>query len=166
MEKKLTPWSSPSAPAFFSLFWPVLAYFACRRCGSQPWTVKFPCTVYQKPVKINQHGVSCDVCDLWTHANCARLIDEEYRRLSFERYLEWMCPVCVLGSLPFPDLDNGVLEGTSAHVFPLLVSSITTADQNFSFIPGSLSYAHLNVQSLRNSESFVEGFWSCYSWIE
>ena len=56
--------------------------------------------------------------------------------------------MCVLGSLPFPDLDNGVLEGTSAHVFPQLVSSITTADQNFSFIPGSLSYAHLNVQSL------------------
>ena len=56
--------------------------------------------------------------------------------------------MCVLGSLPFPDLDNGVLEGTSAHVFLQLVSSITTADQNFSFLPGNLSYAHLNVQSL------------------
>ena len=135
----------PLFSSFSGLYWLILL---AGDVEANPGPVKFPCTVCQKPVKTNQRGVCCDVCDLWTHVNCARLKDEEYRRLSFERHLEWMCPLCVLGSLPFPDLDNGVLEGTSAHVFPQLVSSITTADQNFSFLPGSLSYAHLNVQSL------------------
>ena len=35
-----------------------------------PGPVRFPCTVCQKPVKCNQRGIQCSICDNWTHAKC------------------------------------------------------------------------------------------------
>ena len=71
-----------------------------------PGPIRFPCTVCQKPVRTNQRGVCCDACDLWTHASCARVGNEEYAKLSSECDLEWLCPTCVLANLPFPDLNQ------------------------------------------------------------
>ena len=57
-------------------------------------------------VRTNQRGVCCDACDLWTHASCARVGNEEYAKLSSDCDLEWLCPTCVLANLPFPDLNQ------------------------------------------------------------
>ena len=58
----------PLFSSFSGLYWLILL---AGDVEANPGPVKFPCTVCQKPVKTNQRGVGCDVCDLWTHVNCA-----------------------------------------------------------------------------------------------
>ena len=37
-----------------------------------PGPARFPCTVCGKSVRRNQHAVSCDRCEMWTHAEVWR----------------------------------------------------------------------------------------------
>ena len=52
---------------------------------------KYPCTICSAPVKSNQRGIQCDMCDLWTHASCGGVSLEEYEGLCGD----WYCPTCV-----------------------------------------------------------------------
>lgn len=47
--------------------------------GPRQW--RFPCEVCSAPVKNNQKGVQCDVCDSWLHARCIGLSTDDYAKL-------------------------------------------------------------------------------------
>ena len=66
-----------------------------------PGPVKFPCTICKNPVKKNQRGLCCDVCNLWTHARCCRVSNDQYDQLSLDCINDWLCPACVSEELPF-----------------------------------------------------------------
>ena len=56
----------------------VLGEVKGRRCPQ--W--KFPCSVCCKPVKCNQKGLFCDLCNRWCHSRCSDVSDIQYVRLS------------------------------------------------------------------------------------
>ena len=41
--------------------------------------VKYLCRQCTQPVQINQRGILCDRCELWTHAKCCGVSNEDYR---------------------------------------------------------------------------------------
>lgn len=109
---------------------------------SRRW--KYPCTVCSAPVKSNQRGgIQCDRCDLWTHASCGGVGQEEYEEL----YGDWFCPTCELSDLPFANVSS-----LSSHTQLSLVNiSNTSADSELSPLldpKPSIILCHLNVQSL------------------
>ncbi len=55
---------------------------------------KFPCGVCHKPVKVNQKGILCDLCNLWHHIKCINMPPAEYFRLAENEEEPWECPDC------------------------------------------------------------------------
>ncbi len=55
---------------------------------------KFPCRVCHKPVKCNQKGILCDMCNLWHHIKCINMSTKEYFRLADNEDEPWECPDC------------------------------------------------------------------------
>ena len=63
---------------------PPLCYWLLLLAGdveANPGPVKFPCGSCSRPVKVNQAGVQCDVCDYWLHKQCISMTDSEYESL-------------------------------------------------------------------------------------
>ena len=84
-------------PSRVLISWTLLTSGDIETNPGPPRRWKYPCTVCSAPVKSNQRGIQCDRCDLWTHASCGGVGQEEYEEL----YGDWFCPTCVLSDLPF-----------------------------------------------------------------
>ena len=54
---------------------------------------KYPCGSCTKPVKSNQRGVQCDICDIWYHTRCMLMSPEVYEGLANTSAV-WICPSC------------------------------------------------------------------------
>ena len=79
--------------------WPILpnCYWLLLLAGDihvNPGPALFPCTTCDNPVLDDQRGVCCDLCDRWTHADCARVNEDEYEKLSSDVNTEWFCHCC------------------------------------------------------------------------
>jgi len=68
-----------------------------------PRQYKHPCGVCSKPVKSNQKGIQCEVCNFWLHTRCIGIPDDEYRQLQ-SSVDPWCCKRCVNEALPFADV--------------------------------------------------------------
>ena len=44
---------------------------------SNPGPAKFPCGICRRPVRENQAGVQCDLCDYWVHKRCVNMPNYE-----------------------------------------------------------------------------------------
>ena len=73
-----------------------------------PSTVKFPCKVCSKPVRRNQRGVQCDVCDEWLHTRCVGISNAQYSELK-QSDDPWCCTCCLGEALPFHGVSNSNL---------------------------------------------------------
>ena len=51
---------------------------------------KYPCGDCAKPVKCNQKGIQCDMCDIWYHARCCVMNDHIYDFLANSSCI-WIC---------------------------------------------------------------------------
>lgn len=70
--------------------------------GPRVW--KYPCKYCGKPVKANQQGICCDLCNTWHHLNClpevTQMSETEYEIMGKNRS-DWYCFECHLP--PFSD---------------------------------------------------------------
>ncbi len=55
---------------------------------------KYPCGICQKPVRKNQKGIQCDICNLWHHTKCIKMPDDVYFRLGENIDEPWECDSC------------------------------------------------------------------------
>ncbi len=69
---------------------------------------KYPCGVCKKPVKSNQKGILCDLCNLWHHTKCINMPNETYFKLANDEEEPWECPNC---SFPY-DFSNSFFNTT------------------------------------------------------
>ena len=53
------------------------------------------CKICNKLFKIREHGLCCDLCDMWYHQRCLRMPAAMYKQLSAETLGDWFCPGCV-----------------------------------------------------------------------
>ena len=60
---------------------------------------KYPWGRCAKPVKRNQHGVACDVCDNWFHRTCINMDLETYKTIG-KSTNDWYCDFCMIKLLP------------------------------------------------------------------
>ncbi len=103
---------------------------------------KFPCGVCAKPVKCNQKGILCEVCDNWIHTRCIGISDNEYRQLQSSED-PWCCKKCVSEAMPYADVpsDDSVFNSsldrqTSVIVPPLSMTPVPTS------LPLTILYAN------------------------
>ena len=61
---------------------------------------KFPCGICHHPVRENQAGVQCDLCNYWVHKRCMSMPNYEYEQLQLSDE-PWCCPPCLKEALPF-----------------------------------------------------------------
>ena len=59
----------------------------------------YPCSICREEVTDDDAAISCDQCNLWTHAMCANISDAEYDHLLTHDSFEWKCPICDLSTL-------------------------------------------------------------------
>ena len=73
-----------------------------------------PCGLCGKPVKSNQAGIQCDVCQLWLHIKCLGMPMKTYGDLQVSDE-SWGCPSCYCSSLPFAECSriNSTLDSSS-----------------------------------------------------
>ena len=64
---------------------------------------KHPCGVCSGPVKSNQKGIYCDICNSWLHARCIGLSNTEYSLLQ-DSPDTWACRRCLCEALPYHDI--------------------------------------------------------------
>lgn len=58
-----------------------------------PGPAHFPCTICDNPVLDDHRGVCCDLCDQWTHADCARVNEDEYKNSMLMQTWNGFAPV-------------------------------------------------------------------------
>ena len=114
--------------------------------------IKYPCSICNKSVKLNQKALLCTVCSQWVHIVCGGVSRETYD--SDELFENWQCPKCILQSvLPFwndPDLSTEVMY--NCNNFSVDANdgrSTETSDFPLKDIKG-IKLAHLNVRSIVN----------------
>ena len=74
----------------------------------------FPCTVCALPVRSDQCGIECDMCQKWSHTRC---VGVQYQLMVNSDKFSCCCPSCVLSQLPFSNesvLDSSAIDQNSA----------------------------------------------------
>ena len=66
---------------------------------------KFPCGVCAGPVKSNQKGILCEICNTWLHTRCIGMPDSVYSKLQ-DSTDPWACRRCLSDALPFADVST------------------------------------------------------------
>ena len=92
---------------------------------------KYPCLLCSKPVKINQQGICCDYCNLWSHLKCIGMTTAEYNVYQNDEGLTWSCQMCL-----FPYTDSFLTDGDVS----LPVNSATRSDVSFDVPPSDVSF--------------------------
>ena len=121
-----------------------------------PGPVKFPCTICKNPVKKNQRGLCCDVCNLWTHARCCRVSNDQYNQLSLDCINDWLCPACVSDELPFANSSASCLseelsfaeESLTTDTFRPSPLDISKTSSPLDSCTNKVVFCHLNAQCL------------------
>ena len=80
--------------------------------GPKTPNYKYPCGVCKKPVKCNQKGILCDLCNLWHHTKCINMPNETYFRLANDTEEPWECPDC---SFPYK-FSNSYFDTTVSDI--------------------------------------------------
>ena len=120
-----------------------------------PWPVRYPCTICKNHVKINQHGLCCDVCNLWTHGRCCRMSKEQYDQLSLDHVNDWFCPACISDELPFAnssackDLSFAEESMTTDTSYPSPFD-VSKPSSPLDSHTNKAIFCHLNAQCLRS----------------
>ena len=107
-----------------------------------PGPIIDPCAVCKKGCKRNQRAVQCDECDLWYHAKCTGITNEDYKSIAQPR-ANWSCNDCL-----FPGLDGSVSSEQFAENSTAAENSVKP-NKNICLLRG-LRIAHLNVNRLVN----------------
>lgn len=87
---------------------------------------RYPSGACTKPVKVNQKGVQCDVCDHWYHTKCCSMGDETYNTLANTPYV-WLCVNCDQPSYSEPELS---LDLSLHNSFSTLCSESLSSSQS------------------------------------
>ena len=106
---------------------------------------KCPCALWLKPVRANQKGILCDICNRWHHIKCLNMDPKLYMALSSSDE-EWCCNDC---TNPFNFTDSFFEASRGSDGFDVSAndeSQTSTANSRGSF-PKCLV---LNARSLRN----------------
>ncbi len=82
-----------------------------------PRAYNYPCGCCSNPVKSNQKGVCCDVCNKWFHNRCLGIPDTEYQQLQ-QSDDTWCCKICIGEALPFSNLSPTTQSSTIHSVIP------------------------------------------------
>ena len=104
---------------------------------------KFPCSVCCKPVKCNQKGLFCDLCNRWCHSRCSDVSDIQYARLSaLGPESPWYCQACTIQQLPFADC-SFVSDNVSS------ISDVSCDEEDHPLLCNStVVFCHINIRSL------------------
>ncbi len=119
---------------------------------------KYPCGVCHKPVKVNQKGILCDLCNLWHHTKCVNMPTTEYFRLADNEEEPWECPDC---SFPYKFTDsffNTTTSDSLGNDSILSENSIPDRDifQDFFDLrkyPRKFIISHININSVQHKFS-------------
>lgn len=121
---------------------------------------KYPCGICGKPVKLNQRGIQCDFCEVWSHIRCLNMNSIVYEALANSSCV-WECCSCgmpnfssslldsfsnIQCSNQFSSLDNTSTNSTLGS--PLLSSSPSTRKQDQRNKSNALSILTVNCQSI------------------
>ena len=68
---------------------------------------KYPCGMCAKPVKLNQRGVQCDICDSWFHTKCMFINSKTYEDLE-NLSTTWLCPLCLVANFTHSLTDQDI----------------------------------------------------------
>lgn len=104
---------------------------------------KFPCSVCCKPVKCNQKGLYCDLCNRWCHSRCSDVSDIQYAHLSaLGPESPWYCQACTIQQLPFADCS--LVSDTVSSI-----SDVSFDEEDHSlFCNSTVVLCHINIRSL------------------
>ena len=72
-----------------------------------PGPVQYPCKICHRSVKVNQKGLLCDSCGLWSHIKCVNVSSECYDAYSQLDEFNWLCPICLFDQLPSSEVIDG-----------------------------------------------------------
>ena len=104
---------------------------------------KYPCGRCERPVKSNQKGIQCDLCDKWYHVNCEHISSESYHLLA-NNTDEWFCGLCSL-----PPLSDSFFEVPPPEPFsPGQIEQIIEPTTSLNLTSKDLFISHLNIRSL------------------
>ena len=120
-----------------------------------PGPIIDPCAVCKKGCRRNQRAVQCDECDLWYHAKCTGITNEDYKSIAQPR-ANWSCNDCL-----FPGLDGSVSSEQFAENSTAAENSVRP-NVNIRLLR-DLRIAHLNVNRLVNKIDSVKELFSFYS---
>ena len=65
--------------------------------------VNFPCSVCEKPVRINHEAVCCGKCNKWVHISSSNICKKTYKSLEKDAR-PWYCKLCIHAGLRFSKL--------------------------------------------------------------
>ena len=103
-----------------------------------PAVWKYPCSVCEKPVTVNQRGVQCEACLLWSHSKCLGLSNCDYENLQMSED-GWCCATC--WKLPFADCSH--------------LSSSTSGSAEVALPDVSISRSNVSVSSVQSGSPLV-----------
>ena len=98
-----------------------------------------PGKVCGEPVRSSDHGVLCDRCDHWYHADCQEIPKQAYEALVLYKVLSWLCPEC----------KKAVKNGDTKRMISL-ESKVDQIDKSMR------EHVKLVTQSLKEQEKAVE----------
>ncbi|XP_068697563.1 uncharacterized protein [Montipora foliosa] len=98
---------------------------------------KYPCGDCAKPVKCNQKGIQCDMCDIWYHARCCVMNGHIYDSLANSSCV-WICTSCGLPNFSTSLFDSIHSINTSNSFQPLAESPIETRSGSIDTSSGSI----------------------------
>ena len=105
-------------------------------------TYKYPCVCCKKPVKKNQKGLCCTICQGWLHISCVGISPQIYDDLSIS-FENWRCPKCLFQELPFPLAEQIQSESITSSSSPKLDSLQSDTNQS------NLKYEKLKCRGLK-----------------
>ncbi len=94
---------------------------------------KYPCGECSGPVKCNQKGIYCDVCNTWLHTHCIGLSDLDYSIVQASPDT-WACRSCLCNTLPFHNASLGYSDTSASD----LSTSTSASNVNLNIISLSL----------------------------
>ena len=108
----------------------------------------------QSPVRANQAGVQCDVCDYWLHKRCMSIADSEYEFLQHSDE-PWCCPPCLKEALPFHNCSTISTISSCSNTSSLSSADHAGNDPHVSPSPRQFSLFYTTVVSVNTPSHFV-----------
>jgi hypothetical protein len=99
-----------------------------------PRKPKFPCQICTKAVKWGQHGVRCDCCQCWYHAECMTMGMQTYDFLSNNSSVMWICTTCGL-----PNYSSGAIFPGSPVELTNSFSSLRSTESGDSLLTSPIA---------------------------